>query len=82
MREGLKIEFKKRQTKFDKRLRTEKCNFIRGLSLYIDYLQAHNTQQFWKEVNRLGPRQSREIPIEVKLENGKCSPDLGVVLQK
>ena len=82
LREGLKIEFKKRQSSFDKKLRTVKRSFHRGQSLHIDYLQTHNPQKFWNEINRLGPRKSGGVPMEVKLVNGECSSVLSVILQK
>ena len=82
LREVLRIEYKKRQNEFDKSIRTVKRNFNRGLSLQIDYLQTHNPQQFWREINKLGPRKAKDIPMEIRLENGECSSDLDVVLKK
>ena len=82
LKKGLRIEYKKIQKEFDKSIRTVKRNFNRGLSLQIDYLQTHNPQQFWREINKLGPRKSNEIPMEVRLENGECSSELEVVLKK
>ena len=68
-RQQLKNKYRYAQLLFDKNLQSYKRKFWRGQSLRFDYLQTNNPQQFWKELNKLGPRRLQKIPMEVVLSN-------------
>lgn len=55
---------------FDKRIRFHKRQFRRGQALQLDRLKSNNPQQFWKEINKLGPKKLKKISMEIILENG------------
>lgn len=55
---------------------------MRRQSLKFGYLQTNNPQQFWKEINKLGPRRQQKIPMEVVLSNDTIESRKEFVLKK
>ncbi len=47
----------------------------------MEYIQTKNPQHFWGEINNLGPKRSKKIPMQVWSE-GEISSDLGKVLKE
>lgn len=72
-RQTLLNEFRERRANFDRRLRFFKRRFKRGQALQLEQLYTGNPQQFWKEINSLGPRKTIAIPMEVLLESGESA---------
>uniref|UniRef100_A0A3Q3E968 Reverse transcriptase domain-containing protein n=1 Tax=Labrus bergylta TaxID=56723 RepID=A0A3Q3E968_9LABR len=68
-KQQLRENYRQAQFTFDKKIRFYKRKFSRGQSLRLDYLQTNNPQQFWREINKLGPRRIQKIPVEVVLSN-------------
>lgn len=74
--------FKTCQFNFDKKLRLYKRRYRRGKALQLDYLQSNNQQQFWREINKLGPKLKKTIPLEIMAENGESLFQTDQVLNK
>ncbi len=36
----------------------------------LEKLQTSNPQQFWRDINKLGPNKNKLIPMEILVENG------------
>lgn len=53
---------------------------MRGQALRLDHLQSNNPQQFWLEINKLGPPRIKKIPMEIILDNGETENKKEVVL--
>lgn len=67
-REQCRKEFKKKQHVFDKRQRLFKRRYQGGQLL--QEIQTRNPQQFWSQINKLGPKRHKKIPMEVREEQG------------
>ena len=81
-RRTVKYEFQYCQSNFDRRLRFFKRRFKRGQALQLEHLQLSNPQQFWREINKLGPQKSKLIPMEILMENGEPSFETDQILKK
>ncbi|XP_051813220.1 uncharacterized protein LOC110949666 isoform X1 [Acanthochromis polyacanthus] len=77
----LKCEFKKHQQYFDRKLRFIKRNFRRGQSITLQNQQL-NSKLFWREINKLGPQNSKMIPMEVVTANGEVCFDKETIMMK
>ena len=53
------------QRKFDKVPRQKARAYNRGLVLQIEELQTKNPKEFWRHIKNLGPRASKDFPLEV-----------------
>lgn len=69
-KQDLRENYKQKQSLFGKYVRFYKRRFNRGQALKLEHLQTSNPQQFWKEINKLGPYRIKTIPMEVVMENG------------
>ena len=63
------------------RVRFYKRQFRRGQALQLDRLQSNNPQQFWKEINKLGSKKLKKIPVEILLDNGDTENKKELVLE-
>lgn len=59
-RRQLKDKYTQTQFIIDKRIRFYKRQFRRGQALQLDQLKNNNPQQFWKEINKLGPKKLKK----------------------
>lgn len=83
IREQLRQEYKTSLWNFDKLLRTQKRRYERGQLLEIEEINTKNPSEFWKRINKLGPRKPRDkIELECYIDNGEISKDPRVVLDK
>ena len=63
-------EYKSAQDLFDKRLRQLERQYKRSLANDIETLSSNNPNEFWNKIKNLGPRKSRDVPIEIVNEKG------------
>ena len=77
----LRAEYKDKRNLFDKRLRQEERKYKRGQMLEIESLESENPNEFWERVQKLGPRKSRTIPMEVVSVDGEVKNSEHEVLQ-
>jgi len=73
-KQDLRENYKQKQSLFGKYVRFYKRRFNRGQALKLEQLQTRNSQQFWKDIKKLGPYRMKTIPIEVVMENGAVEP--------
>ncbi|XP_049903768.1 uncharacterized protein LOC126392428 [Epinephelus moara] len=78
----LKDEFKQCQFNFDRRLRYFKRRFRRGQALQLEQLESRNPQQFWREINKLGPQKTLLIPLEILKDDGESSFEIDLILKQ
>ena len=81
-KQRIRDEYRQTQFLFDKFLRFYKRKFWKGQSLRFDYLQINNPQQFWKEINKLGPKRVQIIPTEVIINDDLVETRKEFVLKK
>ncbi len=81
-RRALLKEFKKCQVNFDRKFRFFERRFKRGQAIQLERLQTGNPQQFWREINNLGPKKSMSIPMEILMKNSESSFESGQKLNK
>ena len=48
----------------------------------IETLNVSNAKEFWKQLKKLGPKNSNKIPIEIVAPNGEIITDVPKVLKK
>lgn len=70
LRRALYNTFKSCQSEFDKKLRFYKRRYRRGKALQLDDLRSSHPQQFWREINKLGPRIKKPIPFQLLQKMG------------
>ena len=75
-------KFKIAQRSFDRLYRRKERAFLREQSTYLSTLQTNNPKQFWQELNKLGPKRKRKIPMEVYDEDENIVTDTNYVLNK
>lgn len=84
-RRELHNTFKDSQYDFDKRFRFYKRQYRRGKVLLLEYLQgssSNNNSQFWREINKLGPKRQKAIPSEILTEGGESLFQIDQVLNR
>lgn len=74
--------FKAAQYNFDKNYRQKERAFKRTQSEYFSHIETNNPKQFWQELNKLGPKKNRKIPMEVYDENNNITCNIDKVLEK
>ena len=74
--------FKEHQHTFDKAYRKHKRAYQRGQILHIEQIQTSNPQAFWKEINKLGPKRVKTIPLEVLGHDGNPINELSKVIKR
>lgn len=80
-RERAEIEEYKQSVKaFDKELRNAKRAYRQGYILKIDGCLSKNPNQFWEEVNRLGPRVKKKMVCETIDTSGEVTRDQRLVM--
>lgn len=70
IRRKLQEQYRQTQIIFDETLRDNRKLFRRRQALKLDQLQTNNPNQFWKEINNMGPKKPKKIQVEVVLDNG------------
>ncbi|MCG8049516.1 MAG: hypothetical protein JAY66_28225, partial [Candidatus Thiodiazotropha taylori] len=71
IKQARRQEYKKAQDIFDKRLRQLDRQYKKSLANDIETLSSKNPNEFWNKIKNLGPRKSRDIPIEIVNESGE-----------
>lgn len=68
---------------FNRECQRTKRNFIKNKQVEIDNLDSGNSQQFWKEIGKIGIGKERRkyIPMEVVLPDGTISTHVNDVLE-
>lgn len=74
--------FKYNQNRFDQKYRAEERKYKREQSERFDTFQTSDPSAFWNELNKLGPKTKRKIPIEVYNSRNEVVTDLPEVLNK
>ena len=67
---------------FDKLLRRTERTYYRKKAIDIEMINTSNPNDFWKQINALGPKRSSKIPMEVYDENGFTIRDENFVFEK
>ena len=65
----LRSEFRLKQKQFDKLLRQTERKYNRQKAAEIEEINTSNPTEFWKQINSLGPKKSKKIPMEVYNSN-------------
>ena len=81
-RQLLLDHFRQCQYAFDKRYRLFKRRYQRGQLLYLEEIQSSSPQFFWSEINKLGPKRKKTIPMEIWGEDGNLIRETPQVLSK
>ena len=72
--------FKHKMHLFDKNLKYYKRQYDRGFILRIEELNTSDPKAFWEQLNKLGPRRQKKIPMEYIDDNGNVITDVNAVL--
>lgn len=80
LRDHYRLNYKQKQYDFDKRARLYKRKYQRGQIMHLDHIQTGNPNLFWSEINKLGPKRSKMIPMQVWYD-GEISSDIATVLK-
>ena len=70
-----RYDFKNARNTFDKHLRQTERIYRRSIAMDIEDMVTKNPNDFWSKINKLGPRKSTPVPMEVVDENGRISHD-------
>ena len=65
MKNALRSDFLTKQKQFDKLLRQTERRYNRQKAIEIEEFNTTNPTEFWKQINSLGPKKSKKIPMEV-----------------
>ena len=76
----LRSLFIEKQRKFDKLLRNSERTYNRQLADMIDDLDTENPKKFWEQIKKLGPKNSKNIPMQVYDPDGTLISDTEKVL--
>ncbi len=77
----LRIAYANARNAFDKYLRQRQRAYRRGLLIDIEDCSTSDPRQFWKHINKLGPKRKTDIPWEVYDEHGNVCHDKDTVLK-
>ena len=72
--------FLEKQAKFDKLLRNTERTYNRQLADMIEDLDSENPKKFWEQIKKLGPKKSKNLPMQVYDPNGALISDTETVL--
>ena len=78
MKKKLRCNYKAAENKFDKLLRQKKRKYNRDRILAFDELSDNNPKAFWDKLKNLGPKQRKQIPLRVKI-NETYDSDLNTI---
>ncbi|CAG2226762.1 unnamed protein product [Mytilus edulis] len=81
-RRKARTEFSTSQKTFDNRLRFLERKYKSNLALDIEKVSTDNPRKFWDELNKLGPKRKKDIPMECDIGSGNITCDKSEVLQK
>ncbi|CAG2186182.1 unnamed protein product [Mytilus edulis] len=81
-RRKARTEFSTSQKTFDNRLRFLERKYKSNLALDIEKVSTDNPRKFWDELNKLGPKRKKDIPMECDIGGGNITCDKSEVLQK
>ena len=73
-------EFLTKRKLFDKLLRSTERNYNRKKAFEIEEINTSNPTEFWKQISRLGPKKSTNIPLKVYDDQGNIVDDKDQVL--
>ncbi len=82
VKEGLRQSFIRERDKFDKLLKRRLRDHRRGILINAERLNTTDPREFWKFIQKLGPRSKKDIPWEVYDNNGDVISDRTQVLDK
>lgn len=77
----LRAEYTTARDKFDKTLRREERAYRRSKALDIERMSTTNPNDFWREIQKLGPRKNKDIPTEIVDENGMTINEEALVFE-
>ena len=82
LRFQLRTEYVKSRNEFDKHLRRTERAFKRATVTDIEEMSTNNPNEFWRKIEKLGPKRDKSIPVEIIYENGAVSNDESVVFER
>ncbi len=75
-------EFREAQNKFDKLYRKTERKYNNDKIIEIETVSAADPNQFWKQINKLGPYNKNYILMEVYNDAGEIDYDISKVMEK
>ena len=75
IRSNKRHEYRCARDTFDRELRIAEREYKRTVATDIEQMATNNPNDFWSKINKLGPRKSTSIPMEVFDANGNPSFD-------
>ena len=82
LRLQLRTEYVKSRNEFDKHLRRTERAFKRATVIDIEEMSTNNPNEFWRKIEKLGPKRDKTIPVEIIHENGAVSNDESVLFER
>ena len=82
IRRTLRNTFKNCQNQFDRHYKKKKRKYLRDKCLEIENFNTDDPKEFWRQIKRLGPRNDKDIPLSVRLDDGSISCDIDDVIRK
>ena len=70
------------RNEFDKLLHKKERSYKRAIALDIEEMSTSNPNEFWKKIEKLGPRKDSSIPMEVIDESGDICREESVVFDR
>lgn len=81
-RQHLYQQYKDVRSEFDRQYNRAKKIYNRSERDNIARLNTEDPEQFWDQINRLGPQKNVSIPMEIPLGNDELLTDTEKVLQR
>ncbi len=78
--EQLRQQFKQARNNFDKLLKRRQREYRRGFLIIAERLNTSDPREFWKHIQKLGPRTKNPIPWEVYDSSGNINTDREFIL--
>ena len=72
--------FRQAQYTFDKRFHYFECKSRLEVCENIETLETHDSKEFWNQLNNMGPRRKKDIPIEVYWQDNTVINKADIVL--
>ncbi|VDI05654.1 Hypothetical predicted protein [Mytilus galloprovincialis] len=79
---ALRREYSQARDVFDKNLRRTECTYKKAMAVDIETMVTTNPNEFKEKIRKLGPREVKDIPMEVVDESGEILKNEQDVLHK
>ncbi|CAC5416249.1 unnamed protein product [Mytilus coruscus] len=82
VKSALRREYSQARDVFDKNLRRTERTYKKAMAVDIETMVTTNPNEFWEKIRKLGPRNVKDIPMEVVDESGEVLTNEKDVLNK